>query len=219
MGLWIIMGITLGLSLVMTAVSQSQALLRKRYGGVSPITQPSAAAPLDAHDDHDDESASARQSVDLPANLEAKIAAGQAADRPAVGGIAAYRSDAVAEIAVAAANFGKRVSFGGAPPAAVSSGAGSMQQQQQQQQAPRLAAQLYSPTGQGPGRTADSAAAAAAARGQGFIPHHADGVAALTARHVALEHKAPASGLAAQPPGMQQYAPEEKENADAVLML
>jgi hypothetical protein len=192
MGLWIIMGITLGFSLILVAISRLQVWLHKRRRSISPIKQPNAAD--DGHDEL------AVPSVDLPATLKAKLA-GSA--EPAAGGIGAYRTDAVAEISLAGA--GKRVSFGGG---------GGYMQQPQQQQVPRLAAQLFSPTGQGPAGNAD----AAGARAQGFTPRTADEAAVVTAKQVSLEHAVPSDALA-QPHSMQQHALDESDAADSVLML
>jgi hypothetical protein len=149
--------------------------------------------------------------------MKGKIAAGYGQgglagiSEETMGSIGAYRSDAVAEISVAAANAaaGKSVLFGAG--SLGGSRTSNMQQQQQQQQAPRLPAHLLSPTGQGPGHAADAAAAAAnAARGQRFTPRNADGTAVLTARHVELQH--------AELPGVAQQQGEDDE-ADRVLML
>ncbi|WIA44160.1 hypothetical protein OEZ86_010495 [Tetradesmus obliquus] len=211
MGLWIIMGITLATSLILVGFSQLQYRLFRRFNGVSPAGQQgAAAAALDPHSGHEDEPASGMLAMELPAALQKKAAAGdrfgglaniEEAAAGSAGGIAAYRTDADAQVAVA----GKHVAFGGAPPAAVSPRTSSMHQQQrgqQQQQVPWLAAQLFGPS-------------------------CGDGAAVLTARQVALEDVEPVAAQqrgmqphGIQPHGMQQRAlQEEEEDADSVLML
>jgi hypothetical protein len=210
MGLWLIMGMALGLSTVLTITARVQWLLhsqRRRGGGVAPIEQQQGSTMQQVQDAYGDDDSAA-------AIMKAKIAAGYGQgglagiSEETTSSIGAYRSDAVAKISVAAANAaaGKIVSSGAA-------GSRTSNMQQQQQQVPRLPAHLLSPTKQGPGHAADVAAAAAAAnaaRGQRFTPRNADGTAVLTARQVELQH--------AELPGVAQQQDVDDE-ADRVLML
>ncbi|KAF6257197.1 hypothetical protein COO60DRAFT_30052 [Scenedesmus sp. NREL 46B-D3] len=209
MGLWIIMGMSLGVSAVLTAAAWLQVLLHKHRGIVAPGEQQPGGAAQDSGDERDGGSASARPSVELPASLKAKLAARCGHGGPAGVGVAAaagsgsHRSDAIAEVSLAAA-LGKDGSSRAAPPAV--SGLRASKMQQQQQQVPRLAAELFSPTRQGPGR----AAHAAAAQGGASTPCNASETTLLSARQVAPEY--------AQSEAPQQGDTHD-DNEDSVLML